>query len=242
MTEAGGNRLMKALVKAKPEAGIWLQDQPIPEAGPDDVLIRVQRTAICGTDIHIYNWDEWSAKTVPVPMIVGHEFGGEIVEVGPNVKFDLKVGQRVSGEGHIVGTRSRAARAGRFHLDPDTKGVGVNRPGAFAEYLSIPAFNAVPLPDYIDLDLAAILDPLGNAVHTALAFDVVGEDVLITGAGPIGIMAAAVCRHIGARHIVVTDINDYRLDLAAQTADIRPVRSEERRVGKECRSRWSPYH
>ncbi|PWE17944.1 L-threonine 3-dehydrogenase [Marinicauda salina] len=206
---------MKALVKAKPEEGIWMQDAPVPEIGPDDVLIRVEKTAICGTDVHIYNYDDWARANVPVPMVVGHEFGGVIEKVGDDVTR-VKPGQRVSGEGHVVGVKSRAVRAGRFHLDPETKGVGVNMPGAFAEYLKIPAFNVVPLPDEIPMEIAAILDPLGNAVHTATAYDLVGEDVLITGAGPIGIMAAAVARHCGARHIVVTDINPDRLKLLAQ--------------------------
>ena len=203
---------MKALVKAKAEEGLWLQDVDKPEIGPDDVLIRVHNTAICGTDVHIYNWDAWAQKNVPVPMVVGHEFGGVIEAVGSDV-HRVSVGMRVSGEGHVVGEKSRAVRAGRFHLDPDTKGVGVNMPGAFAEYLVIPAFNAVPLPDEVSMEQAAFLDPLGNAVHTATAFDLVGEDVLITGAGPIGIMAAAVARHCGARHIAVTDINPDRLAL-----------------------------
>ncbi|MBL4539254.1 MAG: L-threonine 3-dehydrogenase [Oceanicaulis sp.] len=203
---------MKALVKAKAEEGLWLQDVDKPEIGPDDVLIRVHNTAICGTDVHIYNWDSWAQKNVPVPMVVGHEFGGVIEAVGSDV-HRVSVGMRVSGEGHVVGEKSRAVRAGRFHLDPDTKGVGVNMPGAFAEYLVIPAFNAVPLPDDVSMEQAAFLDPLGNAVHTATAFDLVGEDVLITGAGPIGIMAAAVARHCGARHIAVTDINPDRLAL-----------------------------
>lgn len=203
---------MKALVKAKAEEGLWLQEVDKPVIGPDDVLIRVHNTAICGTDVHIYNWDSWAQKNVPVPMVVGHEFGGVIEEVGADVSR-VSPGMRVSGEGHVVGEKSRAVRAGRFHLDPDTKGVGVNMPGAFAEYLVIPAFNVVPLPDEVAMEQAAFLDPLGNAVHTATAFDLVGEDVLITGAGPIGIMAAAVARHCGARHIAVTDINPDRLAL-----------------------------
>ena len=214
---------MRALVKAKAEPGVWMQDdQPIPSYGEDDVLIRVKKTAICGTDIHIYNWDEWAASTIPVPMIFGHEYGGEIAAMGAKVK-GLSVGQRVSGEGHIVGATSRNARAGKFHLDPDTKGVGVHIPGAFAEYVAIPAFNVVRLPDKVSFDQAAILDPLGNAVHTALSFDLVGEDVLITGAGPIGIMAAAVARHVGARHIVLTDVNDFRLGLAHKVCDVTTV-------------------
>ncbi len=213
---------MKALVKSKPEPGLWLGDEPMPEIGPDDVLIRINKTGICGTDIHIYNWDEWASHTIPVPMIVGHEYAGEVVEIGEDVR-NVKVGQRVSGEGHVVGKTSRAARAGRFHLDPETRGIGVNIPGAFAEYLKVPAFNVVALPDDVDDELGAILDPLGNAVHTALTFDLVGEDVLITGAGPIGIMAAAVARHVGARHVVITDINPTRLALAAEVADVMPV-------------------
>jgi threonine 3-dehydrogenase len=213
---------MRALVKAKSEPGIWMQDRPVPEIGPDDVLVKIHKTGICGTDVHIYNWDEWAQKTVPVPMITGHEYAGEIAAVGSEVK-NLSVGQRVSGEGHVVGMRSRASRAGKYHLDPDTKGIGVNLPGAFAEYVRIPAFNIVPLPDSIDDEIGAILDPLGNAVHTALSFDIVGEDVLITGAGPIGIMGAAVARHVGARHVVITDVNPKRLALAAEVADVVPV-------------------
>ncbi len=213
---------MKALVKAKPVEGLWMSREPVPDIGPEDVLIKIRKTGICGTDIHIWNWDDWASKTVPVPLITGHEFAGEIVELGSNVE-GLEIGQRVSGEGHLIGKMSRASRAGRFHLDPETRGIGVHEPGAFAEYLRLPAFNVVPLPDDISDDIGAILDPLGNAVHTALSFDLVGEDVLITGAGPIGIMAGAVARHIGARHIVITDINQDRLDLAARVADIVPV-------------------
>lgn len=213
---------MRALVKAEPREGLWMQDVPVPEIGPDDVLIRINKTGICGTDIHIWNWDEWAQKTVPVPLVTGHEFAGEIVEIGRNVD-DLEVGQRCSGEGHLIGHHSRQARAGKFHLDPETRGIGVNEPGAFARYLRLPAFNVVPLPDEISDDIGAILDPLGNAVHTALSFDLVGEDVLITGAGPIGIMAAAVARHVGARHVVITDVNQARLDLAARVADVVPV-------------------
>ena len=213
---------MKALVKAKPEPGLWLERRPVPEIGPDDVLIRIRKTGICGTDIHIWNWDEWAARTVPVPLVTGHEFAGEIVELGRNVE-GLSIGQRCSGEGHLIGRQSRQSRAGKFHLDPATRGIGVNEQGAFAEYLRLPAFNVVPLPDAIDDEIGAILDPLGNAVHTALSFDLVGEDVLITGAGPIGIMAAAVARHVGARHVVITDVNPARLELAAQVADVTPV-------------------
>ncbi|CAN0050190.1 unnamed protein product [Chrysoparadoxa australica] len=208
---------MKALVKAAAKEGLWMQDVDKPEIGPDEVLIRVHMTAICGTDVHIYNWDDWAQKNVPTPMVVGHEFGGIVEEIGSDVTR-IKPGMRVSGEGHVIGERSRAVRAGRFHLDPDTKGIGVNMPGAFAEYLKIPAFNVVPLPDDVAMEQAAFLDPLGNAVHTATAFDLVGEDVLITGAGPIGIMAAAVARHCGARHVVVTDINPDRLKLLVQVA------------------------
>lgn len=216
------NDLMKCLVKAKPEAGLWMQSTSMPEIGPEDVLIRINKTGICGTDIHIWNWDEWASKTVPVPLITGHEFAGQIVELGSQVE-GLKIGQRVSGEGHLVGKESRQSRAGKFHLDPATRGIGVNEQGAFAEYLKLPAFNVVLLPDEISDDIGAILDPLGNAVHTALSFDLIGEDVLITGAGPIGIMAAAVARHVGARHVAITDINSDRLDLASQVADVVPV-------------------
>jgi threonine 3-dehydrogenase len=213
---------MKALVKAHAREGLWLQTVPVPKIGPDDVLIHVNKTGICGTDIHIWNWDEWAAATVPVPLIVGHEFAGHIVEIGRNVR-GLKIGQRCSGEGHLIGKSSRQSRAGKFHLDPATRGIGVNEQGAFAQYLRLPAFNVVPLPDDISDDIGAILDPLGNAVHTALSYDLIGEDVLITGAGPIGIMAAAVARHVGARHVVITDVNPDRLALAAKVADALPV-------------------
>ncbi len=213
---------MKALVKAKPERGLWMEHRPVPEIGPDEVLIKINKTGICGTDIHIWNWDDWAAKTVPVPLITGHEFAGEIVELGSDAD-GLQIGQRCSGEGHLIGHQSRQSRAGKFHLDPETRGIGVNEPGAFAQYLALPAFNVVPLPDEIDDEIGAILDPLGNAVHTALSFDLIGEDVLITGAGPIGIMAAAVARHAGARHVAITDVNPARLELAGQVADVRPV-------------------
>ncbi|SNS29084.1 L-threonine 3-dehydrogenase [[Luteovulum] sphaeroides subsp. megalophilum] len=213
---------MRALVKAKAEPGLWMEERPVPEIGPDEVLIRVRKTGICGTDVHIWNWDDWAAKTVPVPLVTGHEFAGEIVEVGRDVR-DLSPGQRCSGEGHLIGHHSRQVRAGRFHLDPETRGIGVNVPGAFADYLRLPAFNVVPLPDAIDDEVGAILDPLGNAVHTALSFDLVGEDVLVTGAGPIGIMAAAVARHVGARHVVITDVNAERLRLSTEVADVVPV-------------------
>jgi threonine 3-dehydrogenase len=213
---------MIALQKSRPTPGLWRIEAPVPEIGPDDVLIRVKKTGICGTDIHIWNWDDWARRTVPVPLITGHEFAGEIVEIGRNVT-GLSIGQRCSGEGHLIGRESRQSRAGRFHLDPTTRGIGVNEQGAFAEYLRLPAFNVVPLPDAIDNEIGAILDPLGNAVHTALSFNLVGEDVLVTGAGPIGIMAAAVARHVGARHVVITDVNPARLALATQVADVVPV-------------------
>ena len=213
---------MKALVKSKAEPGIWMEDVPIPEIGHNDVLVRIHKTAICGTDVHIYNWDSWSRATIPVPMTVGHEFAGEITAMGGEVK-GFEIGERVSGEGHITCGHCRNCRAGRRHLCRNTVGVGVNRPGSFAEYLSLPAVNVFPLPDDISDDLGAILDPLGNATHTALSFDLVGEDVLITGAGPIGIMAAAIARHAGARFVAVTDVNDYRLDLAAKLGATRVV-------------------
>jgi threonine 3-dehydrogenase len=217
---------MKSLVKAKPEPGLWMERRPVPEIGPDDVLIKIKQTGICGTDVHIWNWDEWSQKTVPVGLVTGHEFVGEIVELGRDVD-DLTIGQRCSGEGHLIGHHSRQSRSGKFHLDPETRGIGVNEQGAFAEYLRLPAFNVVPLPDDIPDEIGAILDPLGNAVHTALSFDLLGEDVLITGAGPIGIMAAAVARHAGARHVVITDVNADRLALAAQVTDVVPVNVAE---------------
>ena len=204
---------MKSLVKAKREVGIWMEDVPMPKYGVNDVLIKIEKTAICGTDIHIYTWDEWAQATIPVPMTVGHEFYGKIVEVGSEVQ-GLKPGQRVSGEGHITCGLCRNCRAGKRHLCRNTEGVGVNRPGCFAEYLSIPAVNVLALPDAITPEQASILDPLGNATHCALAFNMVGEDVLITGAGPIGIMAVAIAKHIGARHVVITDVNDHRLELA----------------------------
>ena len=213
---------MKALSKLHPREGLWMVDAPVPEVGADDVLIKINKTGICGTDIHIWNWDEWAAGTVPVPMITGHEFAGQIVEIGRNVQ-DLHIGQRCSGEGHLIGKTSRQSRAGKFHLDPGTRGIGVNEQGAFAQYLKLPAFNVVPLPDDIPDTIGAILDPLGNAVHTALSFDMIGEDVLVTGAGPIGIMAAAVARHVGARHVVITDVNPDRLALAATVTDVVPV-------------------
>jgi len=213
---------MKALVKSKPERGIWLEDIGIPEVGHNDVLIKIKRTAICGTDIHIFKWDDWAQATIPVPLAVGHEFCGEIVECGSEVK-GFEIGDRVSAEGHITCGVCRNCRAGRRHLCMNSVGVGVSRPGAFAEFLAVPAFNVFKLPATISDDMASILDPLGNATHTALSFDLVGEDVLITGAGPIGIMATAIARYAGARHVVVTDINDYRLSLATDMGATRAL-------------------
>ncbi len=213
---------MKALVKAKREPGIWMEDVAIPEYGVNDVLIKIEKTAICGTDIHIYSWDDWAQATIPVPMTVGHEFYGKIVEVGSEVK-GFKPGQRVSGEGHLTCGLCRNCRAGKRHHCRNTLGVGVNRPGCFAEYLALPAENVLALPEDITGDQASVLDPFGNATHCALAFDVVGEDVLITGAGPIGIMAVAVARFVGARHVVITDVNDHRLELARKMGATRAV-------------------
>ena len=213
---------MKVLAKLKAEPGIWMSTADVPEYGYNDLLIKIKKTAICGTDVHIYKWDEWSQNTIPLGMTVGHEYVGEVAAMGDGVR-GFEVGDRVSGEGHITCGHCRNCRAGRRHLCRNTTGVGVNRPGAFAEYLVIPADNAFKLPDNISDDMAAIFDPFGNAVHTALSFDLVGEDVLITGAGPIGIMAAAVARHAGARHVVITDINDYRLELATKIGATRAV-------------------
>lgn len=228
--------MMRALIKAKAEPGIWMEEVPVPEIGPNEVLIKVRRSAICGTDIHIFNWDQWAAKTVPVPMVVGHEFVGEVAKLGASVT-GYRVGQRVSGEGHIVCGQCRNCRAGRGHLCRNTLGVGVQRPGTFAEYVALPAHNVVAIPDDVPDEIAAIFDPLGNAVHTALSFDLVGEDVLVTGAGPIGIMGALVAQAVGARKVVITDINPYRLDLArrlgvhhvvdASKEDLHDVMSEE---------------
>ncbi|MEM7068770.1 MAG: L-threonine 3-dehydrogenase [Pseudomonadota bacterium] len=204
---------MKALVKARAEPGLWMERVPVPEPGPSDVLIKVNKSAICGTDVHIWNWDEWAQNTVPVPLVTGHEFCGEIVEIG-NAVEKCEVGQRVSGEGHIVCGHCRNCRAGRGHLCRNTLGVGVNRQGSFGEYVCLPEDNVVPIPDDIPDEVAAIFDPFGNAVHTALSFDLVGEDVLVTGAGPIGIMGALVAQKAGARKVVITDINEGRLDLA----------------------------
>jgi threonine 3-dehydrogenase len=210
---------MKALVKSHAEPGLWIEDVPEPEVGINDVKIRVLAAGICGTDLHIYSWDEWSQKTIPVPLVIGHEFVGEIVEVGSNVT-DFSAGDRVSGEGHVVCGRCRNCLAGRRHLCAHTQGVGVNRAGAFAEYIVLPMTNIWRHAPEIPLDVAAIFDPFGNAVHTALAFPVLGEDVLVTGAGPIGIMAAAVARHAGARHVVITDLNPYRRELAIKAAGV----------------------
>jgi len=220
---------MKALVKRNAARGLWLEDIPEPIAGINDVLIRVDRTGICGTDLHIYHWDAWAQKTIPVPMVVGHEFVGEIVSVGSNVT-DFFPGELVSGEGHVVCGRCRNCLAGRRHLCAYTSGIGVNRPGAFAEYIALPMSNVWHHRPGIDLDVASIFDPLGNAVHTALSFDLLGEDVLITGAGPIGLMGAAVARHAGARYVVITDINEYRLDLARQLGVTRAVNVRETKL------------
>ncbi|MGB5109616.1 MAG: L-threonine 3-dehydrogenase [Formosimonas sp.] len=213
---------MKALAKLTRSEGLTLTELPMPEVGHNDLLIKIKKTAICGTDMHIWNWDEWAQKTIPVPMQVGHEYIGEVAGMGQEV-VGFTIGERVSGEGHITCGHCRNCRAGRRHLCRNTVGVGVNRAGAFAEYLVIPAFNAFPIPDEIPDDLAAIFDPFGNAVHTALSFNLIGEDVLITGAGPIGIMAVAIAKHVGARHVVITDVNEYRLDLARQMGATRAV-------------------
>ena len=223
---------MKALVKKKTEKGLWLETVPIPEYGNDDLLIKIKKTAICGTDLHIYNWDEWSQRTIKTPMTIGHEFVGEVVEKGGNVT-DYEIGERVSGEGHIVCGICRNCMAGKRHLCPNTVGVGVNRNGCFAEYLSIPAVNGWHLHPSVPSEIAAFFDPFGNAAHTALSFNVIGEDVLITGAGPIGIMAVAICRFVGARHIVITDINDYRLELAKKMGATCAINVQKSSI-KEC--------
>ena len=221
---------MKALSKLKAERGIWMvNNAPMPEIGHNDVLIKIKKSAICGTDLHIHNWDAWAQATIPVPMVVGHEYVGEIADMGAGVTH-LKKGQRVSGEGHVVCGYCRNCRAGKRHLCRNTLGVGVNRTGSFAEYLSLPAENVFPIPDDISDDMAAIFDPFGNAVHTALSFDLVGEDILITGAGPIGIMSAAVCRHAGARHVVITDVNPYRLKLAEEIGVTLAVNVAEQKL------------
>jgi len=228
---------LKALVKSRPEPGLWLEDLAVPEVGMGEVLIRVQRTGICGTDLHIHAWDGWAQQTLPVPLVVGHEFVGAVVEVGAGVT-EVAPGDIVSGEGHLVCGRCRNCMAGRRHLCAHTEGVGVSRPGAFAEYVALPATNVWHHADDIDRDVAAIFDPFGNAVHTALSYNVLGEDVLITGAGPIGLMAAAVVRHAGARHVVITDVNEHRLELAARmgvtrAVDVRrtPVAAVQRELG-----------
>jgi len=213
---------MKTLAKTQNKPGIWMTESEKPQCGHNDVLIKIKKTAICGTDMHIYHWDDWAQSTIPVPMTVGHEFVGEIAEIGPEVS-GFNIGDRVSGEGHITCGHCRNCRAGRRHLCRETVGVGVNRTGAFAEYLVIPASNAFKIPNGVSDDMASILDPFGNAVHTALSFDLVGEDILITGAGPIGAMAAAICRHVGARNVVITDVNDYRLSLAKELGATRTV-------------------
>src|SRR5918998_6422841 len=226
---------MKALVKKKSEPGLWLEEVPVPQIGINDVLIRVDRTGICGTDVHIYKWDDWARKTIPVPMVVGHEFVGEIVKVGSNVN-DFHPGEIVSGEGHVVCGRCRNCLAGRRHLCKDTQGVGVHRPGAFAEYLSLPMTNVWHHAEGIDLDVAAIFDPFGNAVHTALSFPVLGEDVLVSGAGPIGLMATAVARHAGARHVVVSEPNAFRRSLAERmgaTVAVDPAATDLHGIQRE---------
>jgi threonine 3-dehydrogenase len=223
---------MKALVKKEKARGLWMEDIPKPKIKDDEVLIKIKKTAICGTDIHIYKWDEWSQRTIPVPMQVGHEFVGEIVEIGNGVKSDLKIGDRVSGEGHIVCGHCRNCRAGTRHLCINTKGIGVNVPGAFAEYLALPAVNAFKIPSEITDEEASIFDPFGNAVHTALSYDMVGEDVLITGAGPIGIMAASVAKHVGARKVVISDLNEYRLNLAKKLGIEHTINVSKEKVDK----------
>ena len=228
---------MKALVKAESKPGLWLEEVPVPEVGTNDVLIKIHKTAICGTDVHIYNWDEWAQKTIPIPMHIGHEFVGKVAEIGSNV-HDFKPGDLVSGEGHLVCGHCRNCLAGRRHLCMNTSGVGVNRPGAFAEYLCIPVTNVWHCNPNIPMEVLCCFDPLGNATHTALSFDVLGEDVLITGAGPIGCMAAAIAKHAGARYVVVTDVNPYRLDLARKmgatlTLDVRheAIEDAQKRLG-----------
>lgn len=221
---------MKALVKARREPGLWLEQVPVPVPGEGEVLIRVRRTSICGTDLHIHHWDAWAQATIPAPMVVGHEFMGEIAELGSGVK-GLEVGQRVAGEGHITCGHCRNCKGGRREFCHNHTGVGVTRPGAFAEYIVIPAANVFVVPAHISDDIAAVLDPLGNATHTALRFDVVGEDVLITGAGPIGVLATSIVRHIGARHVVVTDVNPYRLAMARAAGASRAVDVRHEQLG-----------
>jgi threonine 3-dehydrogenase len=220
---------MKALVKAKSEIGLVLSEVDKPSIGPKDVLIKVKTTSICGTDLHIWNWDNWAQSAIKTPMTIGHEFMGVVDQIGSDVK-GLNVGDRVSVESHIAGNRSRNAKAGKFHLDPDTVNLGVDRDGAFAEYVSVPETNVVPLPDSVGDELGAILDPFGNAVHATLSFDLVGEDVLITGAGPIGIMSAAIAQHIGARRVLLTDINNERLALAQRVCSVETVNPTEQSI------------
>ena len=226
---------MRALVKAKAEPGIWMQDVPVPEIGPNDVLIKVRKASICGTDVHIWNWDAWAQKTIKVPMVIGHEFMGEIAKLGDEVT-GFQVGDRVSGEGHITCGHCRNCRAGKRHLCRNTVGLGVNRPGCFAEFVSLPAFNVFRVPKDIPDEIASFFDPLGNAVHTALSFDLVGEDVLITGAGPIGVMAAAISKHVGARHVAVTDVNPFRLELARKLGATRAVDVRSQTLGDVMQS------
>ena len=226
---------MKALVKEKSEVGLTLQEVEKPKIKSDEVLIQVKTTAICGTDLHIWNWDAWASKTIKPPMTVGHEFMGEVIEIGDDVK-DLALGDRVSAESHMVGCTSRNARAGKLHLDPDTVNLGVDRDGAFAEFVSVPSRNVVQLPDSVDDEMGAILDPFGNAIHATLSFDLVGEDVLITGAGPIGIMSAAIALHVGARKVLITDINDDRLSLAKTVSDVEILNPSKEKIGDKMKS------
>ncbi len=226
---------MKALVKEKSEVGLKLQEVDKPKIKSDEVLIKVKATAICGTDLHIWNWDTWASKTIKPPMTVGHEFMGEVIEIGDNVK-GLELGDRVSAESHIVGSISRNARAGKLHLDPDTVNLGVDRDGAFAEFVSIPFRNVVKLPDSVDDEMGAILDPFGNAIHATLSFDLVGEDVLITGAGPIGIMSAAIALHVGARKVLITDINDDRLSLAKTVSAVETLNPSKENIKDKMKS------
>jgi len=226
---------MRALVKAKAEPGIWMQDVPAPEIGPNDVLIKVRKASICGTDVHIFNWDAWAQKTIKVPMVIGYEFMGEVAKLGAEVT-GFQVGDRVSGEGHITCGHCRNCRAGKRHLCRNTVGLGVNRPGCFAEFVSLPAFNVFRVPRDIPDEIASFFDPLGNAVHTALSFDLVGEDVLITGAGPIGVMAAAISKHVGARHVAVTDVNPFRLELARKMGATRAVDVKSQTLGDVMQS------
>lgn len=226
---------MKALVKLKPGMGLALEEVEIPKIKSDEVLIKVKATAICGTDLHIWNWDNWASKIIKTPMTVGHEFMGEISEIGGDVE-GLKLGDRVSAESHIVGNTSRNARAGKLHLDPDTVNLGVDRDGAFAEFVAVPSKNIIKLPDSVENEIGAILDPFGNAIHAALSFDLVGEDILITGAGPIGIMSAAIAVHVGARRVLITDVNDDRLALAKFVADVETINPTKQNIQEKMNS------